>query len=238
MPPDRRIRKRLATRQGISDAATRLFFERGFDNVTVDEIAEAADVGRMTVFNHFPRKEDMFFDRDEEGRETLRDALRRRDKGVAPIEALRLLAHRAASEDPLYVSFSPESQGFVETIEKSAALIARARAIRDELAQFVMAALAESVEREPADPDADLAANLLLATWTVAFIRAHRVYRESQDREKTKSVFLALIDRGTRGAEAAMAGTPYAQASLQAAAQTGSQSKRARGAARSGQPRP
>ncbi|SDT53309.1 TetR/AcrR family transcriptional regulator [Bradyrhizobium canariense] len=236
MPPDRRIRKRLATRQGISDAATRLFIERGFDNVTVDEIAEVADVGRMTVFNHFPRKEDMFFDRDEEGRETLRDALRQRDKSVAPIEALRLLAHRAASEDPLYISFSPESQGFVETIEKSATLIARARAIRDELAQFVMVALAESVEREPTDPDAHLAANLLLATWTVAFIRAHRAYRESQDAEKAKSVFLALIDRGTSGLEAAMVGTPYAQASLQAAAQTRFQSKRVRGTARSRQP--
>ena len=63
-PPDRRSRKRLAMRQGISNTATRLFFERGFDQVTVDEIAAAADVGRMTVFNHFPRKEDMFFDRD------------------------------------------------------------------------------------------------------------------------------------------------------------------------------
>ncbi|TIV74470.1 MAG: TetR family transcriptional regulator, partial [Mesorhizobium sp.] len=61
-PSDRRARKRLATRKAISDTATRLFMERGFDHVTVDEIAEAADVGRMTVFNHFPRKEDMFFD--------------------------------------------------------------------------------------------------------------------------------------------------------------------------------
>src|SRR5579862_6779402 len=94
MPSDRRARKRLATRQTISDAATRLFWERGFDQVTVDEIAEAADVGRMTVFNHFPRKEDMFFDREEEGRETLRDALRRRDPDVSLIETLRRLAHR------------------------------------------------------------------------------------------------------------------------------------------------
>jgi len=51
MQLDRRSRKRLATRQAISVAATRLFVERGFDQVTVDEIATAADVGRMTVFN-------------------------------------------------------------------------------------------------------------------------------------------------------------------------------------------
>src|ERR1700722_3568097 len=88
-PLDRRSRKRLATRQAISDAATRLFHERGFDRVTVDEIAEAADVGRMTVFNHFPRKEDMFFDRDEEGREILREALRQCDLSIAPTETYR-----------------------------------------------------------------------------------------------------------------------------------------------------
>jgi hypothetical protein len=168
----------------------------------------------------------MFFDRDEEGRETLRDALRRREKSVAPIEALRRLAHRAASEDPLYISFSRESQGFVETIEKSATLMARARAIRGELAQFVTVELAESVGREPTDPDAHLAANLLLATWTVAFIRAHRAYRESRDGENAKSIFLAMIDRGSCGIEAATAGTPYAQASLETAAQTGVQGKR------------
>src|SRR5471032_413376 len=98
MPSDRRSRKRLATREGISNAATRLFLERGFDHVTVDEIAAAADVGRMTVFNHFPRKEDMFFDRDEEARELLRDALRKRNPGISPIEAYRLLAHRLIAE--------------------------------------------------------------------------------------------------------------------------------------------
>ncbi|WP_441234201.1 TetR/AcrR family transcriptional regulator [Bradyrhizobium sp. 930_D9_N1_4] len=212
MPPDRRIRKRLVTRQGISDAATRLFIERGFDNVTVDEIAEAADVGRMTVFNHFPRKEDMFFDRDEEGREALRNALRHRDAGVGPVEALRLFAHRAASEEPHYVQFSSETLSFVETVEKSATLIARARAIRDEFAQVVTVALAESAGQEATDPDAQLAANLLLATWTVAFIRAHRTYRDSRDPMKAKSVFLALIERGSRAIEAAMAGTPYVQA--------------------------
>ncbi|HEY0232935.1 MAG TPA: TetR/AcrR family transcriptional regulator [Dokdonella sp.] len=210
MPSDRRSRKRSATRQGISNAATRLFFERGFDHVTVDEIAAAADVGRMTVFNHFPRKEDLFFDRDEEGREMLRDALRRRDPRVAPIEALRLLAHRLIAEQSPYVEFSARSEGFIETIEGSETLKARARAIRDELAQVVTVALAECAGRDPTDPAAHLAAGMLLATWTVAFLQAHRTFRQSRDTAEAKAAFLALVDKGTLGLKAAMAGTPYA----------------------------
>jgi AcrR family transcriptional regulator len=210
IPSDRRSRKRLATRQGISDAATLLFMERGFDHVTVDEIAEAADVGRMTVFNHFPRKEDMFFDRDEEGREILRDALRKRDLGVSPTEAYRLLAHRLIAERSPLFSFSAQGQGFIETIEGSETLKARARAIRDELAQVVAVALSECVGREPTDPDAHLAAGLLLAIWTVAFIQAHGIFRQTKDAEQAKAAFLALVDKGTIGLKAAMAGTPYA----------------------------
>src|SRR5271170_1995146 len=113
MSSDRQSRKRLATRQGISDAATCLFMERGFDHVTVDEIAAAADVGRMTVFNHFPRKEDMFFDREEEIRETLRETLRERDPRVSAIEALRLLVHRLVAQQRPYIEFSAASQGFI-----------------------------------------------------------------------------------------------------------------------------
>ena len=209
-PSDLRSRKRLAMRQGISNVATRLFLERGFDHVTVDEIAAAADVGRMTVFNYFPRKEDMFFDRDEAGREMLRAALRQRDPRVAPIETLRLLAHRLVAEQSPYVRFSAESQGFIETIEGSETLKARARAIRDEIAQFMAAALSERAGREPADPLAHLAANLLLATWTVAFIQAHRSFRRNRNTKEAKAAFLALVDQGSIGLKAAMAGTPYA----------------------------
>jgi AcrR family transcriptional regulator len=209
MPLDRRSRKRLATREAISDVATRLFLERGFDQVTVDEIADAADVGRMTVFNHFPRKEDMFFDRDEEIRENLRETLRQRDPRVAPVEALRLLAHRLVAEQSPYVEFSAASQGFIETIERSETLKARARAIRDEIAQFVAVALSECAGREPADPAAHLAAALLLATWTVARIQAQRTFQQTLDAEQAKAVFLAIVDKGTLGLDAAMAGTPY-----------------------------
>jgi AcrR family transcriptional regulator len=210
MPSDRRSRKRLATRAGISEVATRLFFERGFDRVTVDEIAAAADVGRMTVFNHFPRKEDLFFDRDDEGREMLRLALRQREPRIAPIETLRRLAHRLVADESPYVEFSARSQGFIETIEGSEALKARARAIRDELAQLMTMALAEGAGREADDPDARLAAALLVAMWGVAFIEAHRSFRKVRDTKAAQAAFVSIIDRSSIGLNAAMAGTPYA----------------------------
>jgi AcrR family transcriptional regulator len=207
---DRRARKRLATRHGISVVATRLFFERGFDNVTVDEIAAAADVGRMTVFNYFRRKEDMFYDRDDEIRHILREALRQRDPRVTPIETFRLLAHRLIAARSPFLEFSAGSQAFVTTIEGSETLKARARAIRDEILHVVAEALSESVDRERADSDAHLAASLLLATWTAALIRAHRTFGETRDANEAQSAFLRTVDQGTIGVKAAMAGTPYA----------------------------
>jgi len=209
-PSDRRSRKRLATRQTISDVATRLFHERGFDRVTVDEIAAAADVGRMTVFNHFPRKEDMFFDREGEGRELVLAALRQRDPRVTPIEALRALARRLAAEQSPFVRFTAASRGYIEIIEGSESLKARARAIRDELARAVAVALAESVGQPASDPVAQLVAALLLATWATAFIQAHALFRRTRDRESAKALFVALIDRGSVGLNASLAGTPYA----------------------------
>ncbi|MQA42724.1 TetR/AcrR family transcriptional regulator [Rugamonas aquatica] len=208
-PTDLRTRKRLATRQSISDAATLLFFERGFDQVTVDQIAAAADVGRMTVFNHFPRKEDMFFDREEEGRELLRQTLLQREPGVAPVEALRRLAHRLAVRSP-YLSFTDKGRAYMEAIAGSEALKARARAIGDELAQAVAAALCECVGRPADDADARLAAALLLATWRVALNQAHQRFAQHGDAAQAKADFLAVIEKGTLGLNAALAATPYA----------------------------
>jgi AcrR family transcriptional regulator len=207
---DRRSRKRLATRQTISTIATRLFMERGFDAVTVDEIAEAADVGRVTVFNHFPRKEDMFFDRELEGRELLASVVQGRDAGVSAIEALHLLARRLVSDQAPYVELSPMSRRFAETIEGSETLKARARAIRDDLARTVAGLLTESVGEDVTDPIAHLAAGMLLASWATGVIEAHRLYRRSGDARGAHESMLAIVDRGVAGLKAAMAGTPYA----------------------------
>jgi AcrR family transcriptional regulator len=207
---NRQTRKRLATRQRISDVATRLFIEHGFDKVKMDEIADAADVSRMTVFNHFPRKEDMFFDLDEEGREDLLASLQTRKAGTPPVEALRLFAHWAVANQRPYVRFFEEgSDKFMTAIQGSEALKARARAIRDELTDTLTVALAEAVKRSLPDPFASLAASLLVATWAVALVEAHRVFQQDHHVEKANIAFLDLIDRGTKGVRSALEGTPY-----------------------------
>ena len=210
MPIDRRSRKRLATRQGISDAATRLFFERGFDNVTIDEIAEAADVGRKTVFNHFARKEDMFFDRNEELSQTLREALGHRGVRVSPVEALRRVAHQLIADRSSLVEFSFASQSFMQTIEKSETLRARARASRDELAHSLAEAMKDGEILVSTDPGVLLAAALFVTTWTVAVTHAHSVFQRSRKTEDANAAFLALVDQGVSGLKAALKSKRYA----------------------------
>src|SRR6202000_69738 len=173
---DRRTRKRLATRQRISETATRLFLERGFDSVTIDEIAAAADVGRMTVFNHFPRKEDMFFDREEEIQKLAFDAVRNRGRGISPIEATRKLAHDLIAQDHEFVMLSPDTSWFIRTAMASEALKARAREMRDDFTRALASVLADTVNRPAGDPNAHLAAGLIIATWNVAFSETRALF--------------------------------------------------------------
>lgn len=205
---DRRTRKRLANRQAISDVATRLFMEHGFDHVTVDQIAAAADVGRMTVFNHFPRKEDMFFDRERAPYDMASAALRRRGEGISPIEALRLLAHRMVEERQPMLPLNRGMQRFVTTGMASEALKARARQMRSELEGELAGLLAASVHRST-DADAHLVAGLLVATWSVAFLQSFGAVIRDGDVVAAAQIFLGLIDRGMAGVSAAFAETPY-----------------------------
>lgn len=82
-PIGRRERKKAATRKNISDVATRMFLERGFDNVSIREVADAADVSPTTVFAHFSQKEALVFDEDEEQRDRLVAAVRDRSQGIS-----------------------------------------------------------------------------------------------------------------------------------------------------------
>jgi AcrR family transcriptional regulator len=81
--------KKEQTRQLIAGTAWRLFADRGFDKVTVAEIARQAQVAEATVFNYFPSKEDLFYSRFEAFSARLADAVRDRDPGVPALAAFR-----------------------------------------------------------------------------------------------------------------------------------------------------
>jgi AcrR family transcriptional regulator len=79
------------TRSAISEVATRLFVQRGFENVTVAEIADAAHVSVKTVFNYFSTKEELFFDRMDDVRDAIVAAVRERPEGVTVLQSLHEL---------------------------------------------------------------------------------------------------------------------------------------------------
>lgn len=90
----RRERKKAETRRAIADAALRLFALRGFDAVTVTEVAEAADVSAKTVFNHFATKEMLFFEHEPLLTEDLAAVVQARRPGEPLLAALIRVVRR------------------------------------------------------------------------------------------------------------------------------------------------
>jgi AcrR family transcriptional regulator len=204
-----RERKKRATRQAISDVATGLFLERGFDEVTVAEIAEAANVAKMTVFNYFPRKEDLFFDREEEGLALLRDALGKRSRSESPVTALRALVDQLLEQNHPFAKFTAGTARFCQTVTLSPALSARVRELRDEFATHLAEMLSDAVGKPKSDPEARLLASMLLATWQAAYSEGLRQHRKGAASNAVRLSFVNLIERGFTGIAAAMRGTPY-----------------------------
>jgi AcrR family transcriptional regulator len=207
-PEGLRERKKRATRQLISNVATRLFTERGFEQVTIDDVAAAANVSKMTVLNYFHRKEDLLFDRSDDAQELVRDALVNRGRR-SPLATLRALAHDLVEQRHPLVRVTPRVAVFWKVVAHSPALRARTRELSEELERDLGQMLAGSAGAPADDPTARLVAALLLGTWRVAFREAlHR--QRSAPAAATREVFLDLLDRGFTAASAAARGSPYA----------------------------
>ena len=114
----RRERKKAATRQAIADAALRLFLERGYDRVSIRDIAEAADVSTTTLFKHFPGKEALVFDEHEDREAELVAAVRQRPAGQDIVDALR--GHVLTSWLP--VTTHPRWAEFTHLVDSTPAL--------------------------------------------------------------------------------------------------------------------
>ncbi|MFE9631871.1 TetR/AcrR family transcriptional regulator [Streptomyces sp. NPDC006463] len=164
-----RERKKRETRQRISDEATMLFAARGFDEVTVAEVAKAAHVSTMTVFNHFPRKEDLFLDRIPEAVELFTAAVRNRPVGESPLAALRALLLQLLDQRHPLAAVSDDFPYFWRIVLDSSTLRARAREGVEEVENALADAMAETTPGGDG-PDSRLAAALTVAAYRAVYV--------------------------------------------------------------------
>ena len=156
-----RDRKKRRVRQQISDVATALFLAEGFDNVSVARIAAACEVSEQTVFNYFPSKESMFFDRTDSSADALAEAVRH--PGGGPLGEVLLNA--------LFGGFGMDRwdgmgeaialrlfRRFCEVAVSSPALRAAPYAELEGFTATVGVSLAERIGADPGDPEVELTA--------------------------------------------------------------------------------
>jgi AcrR family transcriptional regulator len=159
--------KKLQTRQAIADSAMCLFVQRGFDHVTVGDVARQAGVSEKTVFNYFPTKEDIFFDEVPERLAALGDTVRDRQPGQSLVEAMH--EHHAAQAGRLG---SPGFAHFARIIEESPALQAKEVEVMAEFADHLAATIRREFRLHPAD--AQTAANLFMSVHWQFFRNARK----------------------------------------------------------------
>jgi len=173
-PAGLRAWKKARTRTTISDVATGLFMRDSFEQVTVAQIAAAAEVSVKTVFNYFPSKEDLFFDRADDVIGALADAIVERPAGETIVGALhRLLADRRVPFDASgwRALRDPEAyEGFrryLETEERSPALRTRRLVISELWTARLAQLIAHQLGLPAGDPRATTLATMVIAAMTL-----------------------------------------------------------------------
>ncbi|MGI5347728.1 TetR/AcrR family transcriptional regulator [Streptomyces sp. CA-250714] len=126
-PAGLRERKRQRTYKAISDAAVTLFLDKGFDAVSVSEIAEAAEVSKPTLFRYFPAKEDMALYRFADHEDEAARVVAGRGEGVRPLAALEdhFLARLEAHDPVTGLCDAPEVLAFHRLLYGTPSLVAR-----------------------------------------------------------------------------------------------------------------
>ena len=186
-----RERRKQESRQAISAAAMALFAARGFDEVTISQVADAARVSKMTVTNYFPRKEDLVFDRAEMLIRGLADAAAARAPGESVLAAIRRdYAERIAAGD---VTLGPPTAAFARLVHDSHALTSRAREIADLREQ----ALGDAIAAETGVDDVQqrLVAAQLASVHRVLFAEAARRILAGQPRDEIRQVLAEAARR-------------------------------------------
>jgi AcrR family transcriptional regulator len=192
-----RERKKLATRIAIRDAAMKLFADHGFGGTTIDQIAEAADVSRATIFSYFPTKEEIVFGDGGVAIDALATLLRERPEGVTTIAFVR------GWLDQLTGWFEPELVLQQQLAREVPVIGARRLQLYGEAERSI----AESLDAElgHAQP---LAARHAAASLTAALRVAEETaaaHMQEEDRALTDEEIATLLDGAVAFAEAGIA---------------------------------
>jgi len=194
--------KKLRTREEIAGQGMRLFVQRGFDNVTVAEVAAAAGVSEKTVFNYFPTKEDIFFDEADARIAGIVAAIRERPLGVSVLEALRKMQLSECKR-----LCSPAFAHFANIIESSPALQAKELEVMAKIAHVLTETIAEELDLD--DRDARIAAGLIVSVHRQYFRAARKQALAGKNGITAERVLRAdlkraydLLENGLGGLEA------------------------------------
>jgi AcrR family transcriptional regulator len=188
-----RARKKRAAREGIAATARRLFAERGFDAVTVAEVAAAADVSEKTVFNHFATKEDLAFAGREEGIAQLVADIAKRPPDASVLDVFRALTNTVIDH---FVA------GGDEDLLAVAKIIGGSRTLQERLTvgwESGAAAITAAVAETSGAADGDLVPGIVARTlwWThrSIFLVALNGLVDGEDREQLVARLRTAADR-------------------------------------------
>jgi AcrR family transcriptional regulator len=188
-----RERKKRAAREAIAATARRLFAERGFDAVTVAEVAAAADVSEKTVFNHFPTKEDLAFAGREEGIALLVANITQRPPGASVLDVFRALT--ATVIDDFVARGDEDLLTVAKIIRGSRTLQERLTVGWESGAAAITAAIAETSGAADDDLIPAIVARTLWWTHRSIFVLALQGLLAEEDREQLVARLGETADR-------------------------------------------
>lgn len=167
--------KKRETRKAIAEAALALFAQRGFEAVTVAEVAREAHVSEKTVFNYFPTKEDLVLDPDDDERfiQELGEVIRGCAPGDSIIAAVRTLLVDEFARG-LAAGYLNKVEMAARLLDSSPALQARLQARFAKFSAAIAGALAGAAGAAPADIEPWVAANAIIAISLALFEAARR----------------------------------------------------------------
>jgi AcrR family transcriptional regulator len=192
-----RERKKLQTRRHIAETARRLFSERGFEHVPVAEIARVADVAETTVFNYFPRKEDLVYWQLSSFEDELLSTIRGRPRGESVLAAFKrfILAQRGllGQSDP---EAREELRALTRMIVASPALEARERQIFAGYTESLAALIAAELGEEEPGVEPWVAANAMFGVHRALVAHVRRLVLDDTPQAELARAARAEAERG------------------------------------------